>query len=81
MTHPNREIPRPTCHGEEEPAALAMARSTDPALLRQCIASGQVSAAQAVAHHEAGEVAPVTGSTWWQSLSPAERASAIRRAE
>lgn len=25
MTHPNREIPRPTCHGEEEPAVLASA--------------------------------------------------------
>jgi hypothetical protein len=58
MTHPNRIMARPTCHGEEEPAVLARAASPDRDLLRQCIASGQVSAAQAVAHHKAGEYRP-----------------------
>lgn len=66
MTHPNREIPRPTCHGEEEPAVLSAAAAPERDIptpeLRQ-------------------KPEPVTGSTWWQSLSPAERAAAIRRAE
>lgn len=59
-------MPRPTCHGEEEPAVLSAAaeheRDIPMPALRQ-------------------KPEPVTGATWWQSLSPADRAAAIRRAE
>lgn len=62
--HPLRhERSRPTCHGEELPAVLAGARTTQSDLLRQAIASGQVSAAQVVAHHKAGEYRPEHGET------------------
>ena len=89
-------IARPCCTGrEEEPAALAAARQADRAdLLRQCIASGRVSAAQLVAHHTAGDMdgahlvepepspePPHSGALdWWHSLSAADRRAAIRRA-
>ena len=77
---PNREPIRPCCTGREEtPAALAGAHPDQSELLRQCIASGQVSAAQAVAHHAAGELDRQKLDPW-AGWSDEERVAAMRRA-
>lgn len=90
MTHPNREIPRPTCHGEEEPAVLSAAHWREQAALAEEYAharpasdmAGFFSAMRDAERFRAmAHSAPVDGEIWWQSLSPAEKAAAIRRAE
>jgi predicted amidophosphoribosyltransferase len=84
MTHPNREPVRPCCTGrEDEPAVLASAPSDfdcpqcglpTPTLNEGYCENCREDNQRRLDGHNAQ-------TDWWQSLSPAERAAAIRRAE